>query len=143
MRIISYVYYYVQVHIQCDLLQQLGLHGRVLQMPTEELGASAHRKLDVEVWMPGRNEFGEVCSASNCSDYQARRLNTRYQKKYQKKMNTNNQKLFASTLNATAMAVPRVMLAILETHQRPDGTITVPKPMIPYLGKEIIGTPRR
>ena len=112
-------------------------------MPTEELGASAHRKLDVEVWMPGRKEFGEVCSASDCTDYQARRLNTRYQKKYQKKMNTNNQKLFASTLNATAMAVPRVMLAILETHQRPDGTITVPKPMIPYLGKEIIGTPRR
>ena len=128
------------VDMQCDLLQQLGLHGRVLQMPTEELGASAHRKLDVEVWMPGRNEFGEVCSASDCTDYQSRRLNTRYQPKNQK--NQKNQKLFASTLNATAMAVPRVMLAILETHQRPDGTITVPKPMIPYLGKEIIGTPR-
>lgn len=52
------------VSIQCELLQSLGLHGRVLEMPTEELGASAHRKMDVEVWMPGRNEYGEVCSAS-------------------------------------------------------------------------------
>ena len=85
--------------------------------------------------MPGRNEFGEVCSASDCTDYQARRLDTRYSTK------KNTTKHFASTLNATAMAVPRVMLAILETHQLPDGTIKVPEPMIPFLGKEIIGSP--
>ena len=148
------------VAIQCDLLEQLGLHGRVMQMPTEELGASAHRKLDVEVWMPGRNEYGEVCSASDCTDYQSRRLNTQYVDRKDKTSNKESDhergdnggrgemlkntgtKHFASTLNATAMAVPRVMLAILETHQQADGTILVPPPMRPFLGKSIIGTPR-
>ena len=148
------------VALQCDLLEQLGLHGRVLQMPTEELGASAHRKLDVEVWMPGRNEYGEVCSASDCTDYQSRRLNTQYVDRKDRTSNKESEherrenggggetvkntgtKHFASTLNATAMAVPRVMLAILETHQQADGTILVPPPMRPFLGKSIIGTSR-
>jgi seryl-tRNA synthetase len=123
------------IDIQCDLLNQLGLHGRVLQMPTEELGASAHRKLDVEVWMPGRNEYGEVCSASDCTDYQSRRLNTQYIDRSEK----SKKKQFVSTLNATAMAIPRVMLAILETHQVEDGTVKVPAPMIPFIGKDTIG----
>ena len=145
------------VDIQCDLLEQLGLHGRVLQMPTEELGASAHRKMDVEVWMPGRNEFGEVCSASDCTDYQSRRLNTQYYINTAKQSKSiadknengtasqrNNKKKkakeFASTLNATAMAVPRVMLAMLETHQLPNGTIQVPDVMKKFLGgKDVIG----
>ena len=153
------------VSIQCELLQSLGLHGRVLEMPTEELGASAHRKMDVEVWMPGRNEYGEVCSASDCTDYQSRRLDTQYvvrknnidnntdqeegdihethtnknNKKNKKNKKNQKTKLFTSTLNATAMAVPRVMLAILETHQQSDGAIKVPEPMISFLGKEYIG----
>ena len=65
------------VDIQVELISKLGLHGRVLDMPTEELGAAAYRKFDVEVYMPGREEYGEVCSASNCTDYQSRRLGIR------------------------------------------------------------------
>lgn len=64
--------------MQEDMFEELGLHFRVLDMPTEELGASAYRKYDVEAWMPGRGAFGEISSASNCTDYQARRLNARY-----------------------------------------------------------------
>lgn len=85
------------VSIQTTLLADLGLHARVLEMPTEELGASAHRKIDVEAWMPGRQSFGEVTSASDCTDYQSRRLNIRYRE--------GKETRFAHTLNATALAV--------------------------------------
>jgi seryl-tRNA synthetase len=64
--------------IQCEILSDLGLHCRVLDMPTEDLGAAAYRKFDIEVWIPSRSDYGEVTSASNCTDYQSRRLNIRY-----------------------------------------------------------------
>ena len=99
-------------------------------MPTEELGASANRKFDVEVYMPGRGAYGEVCSASNCTDYQTRRLGITCE--------VSGGKQFAHTVNATALAVPRVILAILETHQTKDGTVSLPEPLHAYRGKTFL-----
>jgi seryl-tRNA synthetase len=96
--------------------------GRVLDMPTHELGASAYRKYDIEAWLPGRKTWGEISSTSNCTDYQARRLSIRYRPTHPTQDNT----LFCHTLNGTAMAVPRVIIAILESFQRPDGSVEIP-----------------
>ena len=115
------------VDIQVELMSKLGLHGRVLDMPTEELGAAAYRKFDVEVYMPGRQEYGEVCSASNCTDYQSRRLGVR-----------SGKEGFVHTVNGTAIAVPRVILAMLETHVNAAGEVEIPKVLQPYIGKERI-----
>jgi seryl-tRNA synthetase len=122
------------VELQVELLSSLSLSGRVLEMPTEELGASAHRKIDVEVWMPGRSggAFGEVCSASDCTDYQSRRLNTQFAP------SDGGRRQFPSTINATGLAIPRVMLAILETHQQEDGTILLPGVLAELMGKDVI-----
>jgi seryl-tRNA synthetase len=92
----------------------LGLNWRALDMPTLELGASAYRKYDVEVWMPGSRRWGEVASITNCTDYQSRRLDIRMAAS-----SSNNSAAttrFAHTLNGTACAVPRILLALLETH---------------------------
>lgn len=77
-------------------------------MPTEELGASAYRKYDIEAWMPGRGTWGEVSSLSNCTDFQARRLHIRYH------LEASKQNLFAHTLNGTAAAIPRLIVALIE-----------------------------
>lgn len=82
--------------------------GRVLNMPTEELGASAARKYDMEAWMPGRGKWGEISSASNCTDYQSRRLNIKYRDTVEDKVK------FAHTLNGTAAAIPRLIVALVE-----------------------------
>jgi seryl-tRNA synthetase len=92
---------------------------RVLDMPTEELGASAYRKYDIEAWMPGRGSWGEVSSLSNCTDYQSRRLHIRYRPLTPKGDETVTNRLssglpFAHTLNGTAAAVPRLIVALLE-----------------------------
>jgi len=98
------------VNIQKGLVNALGFHARVLDMPTDELGASAYRKYDVEAWMPGRRgKWGEICSASNCTDYQARRLQSKVQ-------TSDGSKDYVHTLNATAMAAPRALIAILENN---------------------------
>jgi len=115
------------VDLQASLVSELGLCARVLDMPTEELGASAYRKVDIEVWMPGKGSYGEVSSASNCMDYQARRLGIRY------KQDTSPPAFF-HTLNATAAAVPRLLLSILETHQQEDGSVDIPQCLHPWLG---------
>lgn len=81
-------------------------------MPDEDLNAAASKKFDIEAWMPGRNIWGEVSSASNCTDYQARRLNICY-------TDDNNNVKFVHTCNGTAMATSRALIAILETHQNP------------------------
>ncbi|KAF8898968.1 seryl-tRNA synthetase [Infundibulicybe gibba] len=111
------------MQIQKAILHGLGLTFRVLDMPSEELGASAFRKYDMEAWMPGRGKWGEVSSLSNCTDYQARRLHIRYRSQ-QPKSSTNLQYSphtpshpaipFAHTLNGTAAAVPRLIVALLE-----------------------------
>jgi seryl-tRNA synthetase len=113
--------------IQESMFESLGLHFRVLDMPTHDLGAPAHRKYDIEAWMPGRDLYGEISSASNCTDYQARRLNIRYR-------GDHGVSRFAHTLNATACAVPRMIVAILENNLQVDGSVLVPEPLRPFMG---------
>jgi seryl-tRNA synthetase len=138
------------VDTQVSLVRELGLHARVLDMPTEELGGAAYRKVDVEAWMPGRlapgsapgtapGSYGEISSASNCSDYQARRLNIRYRTGPARAAGGVNR--FVHTLNATGVAIPRLLIALLETHQRPDGTVAVPECLQPFLGKAVLTPP--
>ncbi|KAJ2375927.1 seryl-tRNA synthetase [Coemansia sp. RSA 2607] len=113
------------VDFQAALYADLGLTFRVLDMPMHELGASAYRKYDVEAWMPGRRAWGEVSSASNCTDYQARRLGIRTR--------CQGELVFVHTLNATAVAVPRLIVAILESFQQEDGSVVVPEVLRPWM----------
>ena len=99
---------------------------------TGDLGGPAYRKFDLEAWMPGRGEFGEVTSTSNCTDYQARRLNIRYRVKGEKGTH------FLHTLNGTAIAISRALIAILENYQQADGSIVIPEVLRPWVGKERI-----
>lgn len=117
------------LELQQEMYKELGLHYRVLDMPTLELGAPAYRKYDIEAWMPGRGTFGEVSSASNCTDYQSRRLNTRYSHKA-----GGGGSKHAHTLNGTAIAVPRIIVALLETGQQEDGSVLLPKVLAPFFG---------
>ena len=120
------------IDIQTDIFKGLELCFRVLNMPTEELGAPAFIKYDMEAWMPGRNAWGEISSTSNCTDYQARRLGIRHFSKGPRQLS------FCHTVNGTACAVPRLIVALLETHQRQDGSIYIPEKLRPYLlGKDI------
>ncbi len=113
------------------IYQQLGLPYRVLEMCTGDLGAMAARKFDIEAWMPTRGEYGEVTSTSNCTDYQARNLNIRFKRK-------NGETDYIHMLNGTAIATSRTPLAILENYQNPDGSVTVPEVLRPYMGKDKI-----
>lgn len=120
------------------LFSQLGLCFRVLDMPTEELGAPAYRKFDMEAWMPGMQKWGEISSCSSCTDYQARRLNIRHKEEYNQKGNLE----YAHTLNGTACAVPRMIISILETFQNEDGSVTIPEVLRPYMmGMEVLKPP--
>uniref|UniRef100_A0A6Q2ZBR7 serine--tRNA ligase n=1 Tax=Esox lucius TaxID=8010 RepID=A0A6Q2ZBR7_ESOLU len=121
--------------LQKEIFSALDLHYRVLDMPTQELGRPAHRKYDIEAWMPGRNSFGEISSGSNCTDYQSRRLNILYERE-------DGSLQYAHTVNATACAIPRTIIAILETHQTKEGTVLVPPALQPYLGLEVIEKPK-
>ncbi|VDN03000.1 unnamed protein product [Thelazia callipaeda] len=98
------------VEVQTSIFSSLGLHCRLLDMPSQELGASAARKFDIESWMPGRKFFGEVSSASNCTDFQARRLGIKY-------YDSKGVEKFAHTCNATAIATTRTIIALIETYQ--------------------------
>ncbi|MCH2172676.1 serine--tRNA ligase [Myxococcota bacterium] len=109
---------------------------RVIDVATGDLGAPAYRKYDLEAWLPGRGEagdFGEVTSTSNCTDFQSRRLKIRYRPEGAKR----NQ--LVHTLNGTAVAVPRVLIALLENHQNADGSVSIPAALQPYTGFERIG----
>lgn len=116
-----------------EMFSSLGLHFKTLDMPTEDLGNPAYRKYDIEAWMAGRDAYGEISSASNCTDYQARRLGIRYRE-------SRGDNRYVHTLNATACAVPRMVIAILETFQRADGSVVVPEPLRSYMGGiDVIG----
>jgi seryl-tRNA synthetase len=122
--------------LECELFDGLGIPYRVIDTATGDLGGPAYRKFDLEAWMPGRGtggEFGEVTSTSNCTDYQARRLNIRYKKKGEKGTH------FVHTLNGTAIACSRAMIAILENYQQADGSIVVPEALRKWVGKDRIG----
>jgi seryl-tRNA synthetase len=119
--------------LECRLFDGLGIPYRVVDTATGDLGGPAYRKFDLEAWMPGRGEFGEVTSTSNCTDYQARRLNIRYKAKGEKGTH------FLHTLNGTAIAVSRALIAIMENYQQADGSILVPEVLRPFVGRERIG----
>jgi seryl-tRNA synthetase len=110
-----------------EIYQELGLPYRVVEMCTGDLGAMAAKKYDVEAWMPSRNDYGEVTSTSNCTDYQARNLNIKYK-------DNQGKTGFVHMLNGTALASSRVPLAIFENYQQADGSIQIPKVLIPYVG---------
>ena len=115
--------------IEEEIFTGLGLPFHVVDTCTGDLGAPAYRKWDLEAWMPGRNggEYGEVTSTSNCTDYQARRLNIKYK-------DDDGKNKYVHTLNGTAIAVGRAMLAILENYQNADGSVTIPEVLVPYCG---------
>ncbi|OUT58168.1 MAG: serine--tRNA ligase [Rhodopirellula sp. TMED11] len=122
--------------LECELFDALEVPYRVVDTASGDLGGPAYRKYDLEAWMPGRGEggqWGEVTSTSNCTDYQARRLNVRY------KIDGEKGTHFLHTLNGTAVATGRAMIAILENHQRADGTINVPQVLRPFVGSDTIG----
>lgn len=122
--------------IECRIFDGLGIPYRVVDTATGDLGAPAYRKFDLEAWMPGRGEngeFGEVTSTSNCTDYQARRLNVRFKTAGEKGTK------FVHTLNGTAIAISRAIIAILENYQQADGTVAVPEALRPWMGKDTIG----
>ncbi len=118
--------------LECRLFDGLGVPYRVVDTATGDLGGPAYRKFDLEAWMPGRGEFGEVTSTSNCTDYQARRLNIRYKAKGDKGTR------FLHTLNGTAIAVSRALIAIMENYQQADGSVVIPEVLRPFVGKERI-----
>lgn len=108
------------------MLQRLGLAYRVMQCCTGDIGVKNAAMYDIETWMPSRNGYGETHSASRLYDFQARRCNLRYKTK-------DGKTLFCHTLNNTVIASPRILIPILEVHQNPDGTVTVPEALRPYM----------
>ncbi|MEM9656806.1 MAG: serine--tRNA ligase [Planctomycetota bacterium] len=122
--------------LECQIFDGLGLPYRVVDIATGDLGGPAYRKFDLEAWMPGRGEggeYGEVTSASNCTDYQARRLDIRY------KIRNEKGTRFVHTLNGTAVAVSRALIAILENCQQADGSVIVPEVLREWVGRDRIG----
>lgn len=109
------------------VLQKLELPYRVVELCTGDLGFGARKTYDIEVWLPSQNTYREISSISNCGDFQARRMQARY--KFAEKDNR-----FVHTLNGSGLAVGRTLVAILENYQNEDGTITVPKALVPYMG---------
>jgi seryl-tRNA synthetase len=117
------------VALQEGMLQDLGLSYRVIDVAAGDLGSSAARKYDVEAWVPTQGAYRELTSTSNCTTYQARRLDIRHRLPADQGGKTRH----VATLNGT-LATTRWIVAILETHQRPDGSVTVPEVLRPYLG---------
>ena len=109
-----------------DFLNAMEIPYRVIDVASGDLGSSANRKFDIEAWIPTQNAYREVTSTSNCTEFQARRLNIRYK-------DSDGTKAVA-TLNGTLVAIPRMIVAILENHQNADGTINVPAALQPFLG---------
>jgi seryl-tRNA synthetase len=125
----------VLLDLECKLFDGLEIPYRVIDTPTGDLGGPAYRKFDLEAWMPGRGtggEWGEVTSTSNCTDYQSRRLGIRFKKAGEKGTT------FAHTLNGTAIAISRGIVALLENHQQADGSVKIPGPLVPWMGKDRI-----
>ena len=117
------------------LLQRLGLPYRVLLMSTGEMGFVQRKKYDLEVWAPGVERWLEVSSCSNFGDYQARRMAIRYRPRPGAKPE------LVHTLNGSGLALPRIVAAILEAYQQPDGSVRVPDVLRPYVGADRIGAP--
>jgi seryl-tRNA synthetase len=117
--------------IEEEIFTGLQIHYRVVDIPVGDLGASAARKYDLEAYLPGQDAYREVTSCSNTTDYQARRLRARIRV-------ADGQNVLVHTLNGTALAVQRAMIALVEQHQRADGSVAVPDRLQPYLGREVL-----
>lgn len=113
-----------------EFWQSLGIPYRVIEMCTGDLGAQAARKYDLEAWMPGRGDYGEVTSTSNTTDYQARNLDIKFKRAGKTE--------YVHMLNGTLVAISRAIIAILENYQQKDGTIEVPEVLVPFMGKDKI-----
>ena len=121
----------------CDaeaILQKLGLHYRVVQLCTADMGFASAKTYDLEVWLPSTGEFKEISSCSNCEAFQARRSGIRYKPK-------GGKSDYAHTLNGSGLAVGRTWLAVIENHQQEDGSILIPEALRPYMGMERIPVP--
>ena len=117
------------VSLEEEILRSLGLAYRVVNICTGELGASAAKKIDLEVWLPGQGTYRELTSCSNCTDYQARRLGAR--------VRSAGGNRPVHTLNGTAIAVGRTLIAILENHQRDDGSVEMPDVLRSYVPEDL------
>jgi len=115
-----------------EVCQRLGLPYRVSMLSTSELGFASTKSYDIEVWAPGCEEWLEVSSCSNCTDFQARRANIRY------RPTPDTKPQFVHTLNGSGLALPRVMIGIMENYQQKDGTIVVPEVLQPFVGEKVI-----
>ena len=115
-----------------EVCQRLGLTYRILELCTGELGFSSSKSYDIEVWAPGCEEWLEVSSCSNCTDFQGRRANIRYRPA------PDARPQFVHTLNGSGLALPRIMIAVMETYQQPDGSIMVPEVLRGFVGAEVI-----
>ena len=119
-----------------EVLKRLGLHYRVVALCTGDLGFGASKTYDLEVWLPAQDNFREISSCSNCVDFQARRGKMRFRPAGDGKKKSKPQLLH--TLNGSALAVGRTTVAILENYQQADGSVRIPKALVPYFGSEEI-----
>ena len=111
-----------------EVLKRLDLPFRTMVLCTGDMGFSARKTYDIEVWLPGQNRYREISSCSNCGDFQARRMKARFKAKGEK------QTQFVHTLNGSGLAVGRTLVAVLENYQEPDGSVAVPEALQPYMG---------
>jgi len=118
-----------------ELFKKLKLHYRVVNICTEEIGTLAAKKYDIEVWFPVQKAYREAVSCSNCTDYQARRLNIKY--------DDNGERKIMHTLNSTEIATGRVLAAILENYQQKDGSVKIPAVLQKYINKKVIKPKKR
>jgi seryl-tRNA synthetase len=109
------------------VLQKLGLPYRVLSLCTGDMGFTASKTFDLEVWLPAQNTYREISSCSNCEAFQARRMQTRFK-------NAQGRNDLVHTLNGSGLAVGRALVAVLENYQNADGSVTVPEALRPYMG---------
>jgi len=120
------------VHNGEEVCQRLGLPYRVKQLCTADLGFASTKSYDIEIWAPGCGEWLEVSSCSNCGDFQARRASIRYRPSPEAKPQ------FVHTLNGSGLALPRVLIAVMENYQQADGSILIPEVLQPFMGKKVI-----
>ena len=109
-----------------EILKELELPYRVVLLSTGDMGFSAEKTYDLEVWIPSENKYREISSCSSCGQFQARRMMAKYK-------NENNISDFLGTLNGSGLAIGRTLIAIMENYQRKDGSITIPKALTPYM----------
>ena len=120
-------------------LQKLKLPYRKMQLCSGDIGFSARLCYDLEVWLPGQGRFREISSCSNCADFQARRMNLRFRPAERDAKGKQKKPVFCHTINGSGLAVGRTLVALLETYQNDDGSLTIPEALRPYMGgKETI-----